>query len=55
MTDDIALVKHLIMGTGGVWTTPIFYRICTLHTYFTPDHDNNEVDSFSSHLIEAFL
>ena len=39
MTDDIALVKHLIMGTGGVWTTPAFYRIFTLHTYFIPDHD----------------
>ena len=39
MTDDIALVKHLIMGTGGVWTTPAFYRIFTLHTCFIPDHD----------------
>ena len=39
MTDDIALVKHLIMGTGGVWTTPVFYRIFTLHTYFIPDQD----------------
>ena len=39
MTDDIALVKHLIMGTGGVWTTPAFYRIFTLHTCFIPDQD----------------
>ena len=39
MTDDIALVKHLIMGTGGVWTTSVFYRTFTLHTYFIPDHD----------------
>ena len=39
MTDDIALVKHLIMGTGGVWTTPIFYQIFTLYTYFIPDQD----------------
>jgi hypothetical protein len=39
MTDDIALVKHLIMGTGGVWTTPGFYRIFTLHTYFILDQD----------------
>ena len=39
MTDDIARVKHLIMGTGGVWTTPAFYRIFTLHTYFIPGRD----------------
>ena len=35
--DDIALVKHLIMDTEGVWTTTVFYRIFALHTYFTPE------------------
>ena len=39
VTDNITLIKHLIMGTGGVWTTPVFYRIFTLHTCFIPDHD----------------
>ena len=39
MTDDIALVKHLIMGTEGVWTTTFFCRIFALHTCFIPDQD----------------
>ena len=39
MTDDIALVKHLIMDTGDVWTTMVFYRIFALHTCFIPDQD----------------
>ena len=39
MTYDIALVKHLIMGTGGVWTTPVFYWIFTLHTCFITRSD----------------
>ena len=37
MTDDITLVKHLIMGTRGVWTTTAFYRIFVLHTCFILD------------------
>ena len=37
MTDDITLVKHLIMGTRGIWTTTAFYRIFILHTCFTLD------------------
>ncbi len=39
MTDDIALVKHLIMGTGGVWTTTVFYWIFALHTCFILGRD----------------
>ena len=39
MTDDIALVKHLIMGKGDVWTTPVFYRIFAFHTCLTPAQD----------------
>ena len=39
MTYDIALVKHLIMGTGGVWTTTVFYWIFTLHTCFITRSD----------------
>ena len=39
MTDDIALVKHLIMGTGGVWTTTVFYWIFALHICFIPGRD----------------
>ena len=37
MTDDITLVKHLIMGTRGVWTTTTFYRSFVLHTCFILD------------------
>ena len=32
MMDDITLVKHLIMGTGGVWTTPDFYSSYMFYT-----------------------
>ena len=39
MTYDIALVKHLIMGTEGVWTTTVFYWIFTLHTCFITRSD----------------
>ena len=37
MMDDITLVKHLIMGTRGVWTTTAFYRIFVIHTCYTLD------------------
>ena len=37
ITDDITLVKHLIMGAKGVWTTTAFYRIFVLHTCFILD------------------
>ena len=39
MTDDIALVKHLIMGTGDIWTTTVFYLTFALHTCFIPNQD----------------
>jgi hypothetical protein len=34
MTDDIALVKHLIMDTGDVWTTMVLIG-CSSYIFYT--------------------
>ena len=37
VTGDLALVKHLIIGTEDVWAVTFFYRTFALHTRFTPN------------------